>query len=655
MKFAKENKPTDLPEGFSREVTTKDGQKVARVNACFKLARESKDKTDSHFSVTSETPCLDYVYMNDRWQRAYVVLGHNASEIDMTRMDKGMNLRDGHGGDQVAKLENVAIREGKLCGTSILWGSSERAQVLRADYEKGVRDDVSVEADYNPNALTIVGDRDGVPVVRCVRWVPLAAALGVVTAADPNVGLNRQVPEPESVKHEEKKPEAPAIVRSKKTMTPEELAAQKAAEDKKIERARVSEINALCRHFGVPQEKADKYINDEVSLADVQREVIRDYAQPKAEADAGNVAREAKTKEIVGDPAQHGGRMYSVARAVLAAAAERVPGFVIPKSVDVGFEREMAQHCNLVYGKADGAFRIPWDAPINRTFGITAPGTGSYAVSQTLRPDLFIDYLYAKLILPKLGVTMLPGMVGDVLLPKQTGANTGYWVDETTGVTASTPALGQVKGTPHQCGAYTEITRQMLLQSTPAADTIVTNSIVSSLARTIQLAAFHGTGLNNQPVGLFPALNAGYQGQAAVSASTITTPGTFAEIEAMKALPEEANVDGVMKFAMRPTAFRKLKGVGRVGTTGAVPIAAEEKGAKFVADNECETTSALTAGYGAYGAWDTMAVALWGSTDIIVNPYALDTAGGLRITALQNVDVLHRYLVAFGWSTTFGS
>ena len=656
MKFAKENKPNSVPEGFTRELVDKDGQKIARINACFKIAREvSVDKTAQPLSVTSETPCLDYVYMNERWQRAYVILGHGPGEIDLTRMDKGMNLRDGHGGDQVAKLEGVAVRDGKLCGTSILWGSSERAQVLCADYGKGVRDDVSVEADYNPSALSIVGDRDGVPVVRCVRWTPLAAALGVVTAADPNVGLNRQTPEAEKPKQ----PESPAIIRSRKMeKTAEELALEKMANEKKIERSRVSEIYAVCRHFNVPEDQTQKFVDGETPLADVQREVIAKFAQPKAQSDMNRVAAPAQSKEIVGNPAQHGGRTYSLSRAILAACQAKDPSFHIPSGVDVGFEREMAKHAGLVTGSK--GFGVPWDAPIDprvsRAFAITSPGTGSYVVSQTLRPDLFIDFLYARLILNKLGVTMLPGMVGDVLLPKQTAANSGGWVDETTGGTSGAPTLGQVKGTPHTVSAYTEITRQMLIQATPAADTIVMNTLMNSMARTIQLGAFEGSGTANQPTGLKTALAAGYQGQAGIAEATVSSSGnpTFAEIEAAKAIPEEANVDGPFKFAMRPTAFRKLKTTAR-GTTIYVPVAVEEGDSKFVADSPTETTSALTAGYAYYGAFETMAVALWGSTDLIVNPYALDTAGGLRITALQSVDVLHRYLNAFAWSSKFGS
>jgi hypothetical protein len=142
-----------------------------------------------------------------------------------------------------------------------------------------------------------------------------------------------------------------------------------------------------------------------------------------------------------------------------------------------------------------------------------------------------------------------------------------------------------------------------------------------------------------------------------VAAKTITNPGTFAEVQAMLNTPEESNIndDGTFKFAMRPLAHGALMGVSRVGTTGSVPVADYIAGQKYVAGHPCETTSSITAGYGAVGRWDLMDLALWGATDIIVDPYSLSTTGGLRIVALQNVDVMHEHLAAFAWATTFAT
>jgi hypothetical protein len=184
---------------------------------------------------------------------------------------------------------------------------------------------------------------------------------------------------------------------------------------------------------------------------------------------------------------------------------------------------------------------------------------------------------------------------------------------------------------------------------------LVMNDLVESVARTAQTAAFHGTGALNQPVGLFTALSAGYQGYAAITEATVSTDGspTYAEAEDMIATMEEANVDGTFKWVMRPKAFRYFKTVGRVGTTGFVPAAVEENGTKYVADMSAETTTSLTTKYAAVGRWDAMVQAMWGALDLTLDPYSLSTRGALRVVALQSMDFGYRYLPAFGWSSKF--
>jgi HK97 family phage major capsid protein len=622
----------------AREWIERDGKRLAPLSRSANLAREG-GKTAVWFSVSSEEPCADVVYLNGQWQRAMVVLPHQSGTVNMARVKDGIALRDKHGGDQVAMLKNPTLRGGKLGGTEIAWSCSERAQILRADYENEVRRDCSVEGDYDPADLVQTGEIEGVPLVRVARWTPLAAALGVVVPADPTVGLNRELAggsqgqaDGQGKNQTPESPTAdpvvdvPVVTREIKTMS-----------DKTMSGADAAEIAAMCRQYDVPAEKQGEFLREAVSVASVREQILRDFAQkkevkPQVAAEMKPIARDADRK-------------FSILRAIQHQAGMKV---------DAGFELEMSQEAARVTGKAARGLLIPWDAKVERTFITTS--NGSNIIAQNLRPDLFIDFLYAKMVLPQLGVQMLPGLVGDILLPKQSGAITNGWVDETTAVSSSDPAIIQVKGTPKTAGAYTDISRQMLLQTTPAAETIVQNSLFESLARTIQLGALEGTGANNQPTGLKVALASGYQNQAAVAEASVGTTGapTFAEIETMKALPEESNVDGEMKWCMRPTAFRKLKATAR-GTTIYVPVAMEDKGDKFVADTPCFTTSATTAGYAYYGRWDTMAIGLWGATDLIVDPYSLSTSGKLRLVALQSVDVMHRYLVGFAWSSKFGS
>ena len=599
----------------------------------------------------------------DPRQPAYVALSHATGAIKGDWTKDGIVIRDGHGGDTIARVVPAYIRSGKLGGDKILWGSSERAQIIKRDVESGVRRNISVEGDWDDSDLELTGEKDGIPVIRATRWTPLAAAFCDVPA-DPTVGVARShdAVVPEAVKVETKTLETPVALRSKKMS--EEAKSGLSAKD-------TVEIFALARDYNVPQEQVTRHITEGKSVQDFQGIVLRDFAANKAKADEARTVEAAKvartvtpTSETV--PADKLAQ-FSFMRAIRGMAKSMKPDLDIPAE-DYGLEREISQECvRLIRQHPEGktyqprGMAIPWDlvrntnGNINREFNIA--GTGSNVVAQNLRPELFIDQLRAKLILAKLGITTLTGLVGDVLIPKQTATAAGGWVDETTAGTAGTLTVGQIKVTPHTLGAYTDISRQLLLQSTPSADMLTMNDLVNSLARSIQTGGFHGTGANNQPVGLFTALSAGYQGYAAITEATVSSDGnpTYAEIEALLASVEEANVDGELKFAMRPTPFRKLKGVGRVGTTGAVPIANEVGGVKFVADAITETTSSLTSKYAAAGVWDSMVMAMWGALDLTLDPYSLSTRGALRVVALQSVDFGYRYLPAFGWTSKFAA
>ncbi|MEN6537753.1 MAG: phage major capsid protein [Bryobacteraceae bacterium] len=663
----------------------RDGKKQAPLQAQFSITREAgtpakdgKAETPGWVSVSSEQPVMSFVYFNKTWQRAYVVLSHADGAIQGDWTKDGVVLRDGHYGDTCGRLLPAYVRDHKLGGDKIVWSASERAQVLMRDVESGVRRDISVEGDWDDKDLVLDGEKDGIPVIRAARWTPLAAAI-VDVRADPKVGVARSndatpAAQPESTNPgpttESGKQPAPAkpVVRSK-SMTPEELAAQE--KQKEIARGKeVADIVAMGAHYSVPQEIVTRHLTECKSLSDFRDMVMRDYAGPKAKADADKAAKpvnEIKRGAQVSDnvPAEKLVK-FSFLRAIMGLAKSMNPGLDLPK-FDDGLEREVSQESVRLIRATEGGetyqprgLCIPWDlvrrdhnGRIAREFNIA--GTGSNVVAQDLRPELFIDYLRAKLILAKLGVTMLPGLVGDVLIPKQSGTASGGWVDETTAATAGTLTVGQIKVTPRTVGAYTDISRQLLLQSTPSADMLVMNDLVDSIARTIQTGAFHGTGANNQPTGLATALSAGYQGYAAITEATVSSDGspTYAEAEAMLGLIEEANVDGLFKWALRPKAFRYFKTLGRVGTTGAVPAAVEDKGVKYLADLVAETTTSLTSKYAFAGRWDSMVLAMWGALDLTLDPYSLSTRGALRVVALQSVDVGFRYLPAFGWSSKF--
>lgn len=218
-------------------------------------------------------------------------------------------------------------------------------------------------------------------------------------------------------------------------------------------------------------------------------------------------------------------------------------------SGDIGFEREISEECAKLRNKPAVGLIVPFGALAKRDF--TVAGTSSNSIATNLYSGEFIDLLRTKYILGQLGCQFLTGLVGDVAIPKMTAGTTGYWVTEGANVTGSQPSLGQVTGTPHTAGALVNISRKLMIQSTPDAEAMVQNEIVERILRTVQVAVFAGAG--------------GAEPNAITNASGINNPSvttgtpTYEEILNFPGSisADSAEADG-QKFAMTAEVWAKL-------------------------------------------------------------------------------------------------
>ena len=594
--------------------------------------REASDIT--WFSVSSETPCRTSMLINDIMQDCYLVLAHSPEAIDRQWIMDGIQLRDGHGGDVVAIAKPVTITNGKLGGNQIIWGSSERAKTLAADYARGVRVGVSVEGDYATSDLSLIGEHEGLPLVRASKWSCLAAAL-VAVPADPTVGVNRSM-EVDTLANNNDKALNTEPVKEKRIMTAINVVKEKVARSG----AESAEVFALARQYDVPQEQVAEWMTEGTDMSDIRGVVLRDYAgKVKTETKATPIDKIGQDSGKIGMSEKEVSR-YSFSRAILA----QLPG----SSVDCSFEREASLAVARKFGKVPRGIYIPMDvlvAKVNRAMSVASGGVGGYLVSTDQLAGSFIDVLRSKMVLSQLGATFLPGLVGDVTVPKKSASVTGYWVADGDAPTESAMTLGQVKLTPHCAGAYVDCTRQLLQQSNPAIDALVQSDITESLARVLQAAAFHGSNAANQPKGLV--------GWIAANALTVGTDGspTFAEIAAAEGMLEADNVDGMSnRWAMAPGGFAGLRVTTRDAGSGQF-VGMVQNGQKYVADNPAVTTTSITSKYGFYGDFSNLLIGLWGALDLTIDPYSLSTSGGLRIVGLQDCDIAVRHAEAFAFTS----
>ncbi len=98
---------------------------------------------------------------------------------------------------------------------------------------------------------------------------------------------------------------------------------------------------------------------------------------------------------------------------------------------------------------------------------------GTDSAGGFLRPtdhlgDQFVDALRSRLVMNELGARFMTGLRGDVAIPKlATGVSAGF-VAETAATSEVNAVFSQITMSPKSLGAFTDVSRHLLLQSHPS-------------------------------------------------------------------------------------------------------------------------------------------------------------------------------------------
>ena len=574
-------------------------------------------------SVSSEEPVLTYAYFNEQWQRVYEILDHSEGSVDMSRCADGLVILDRHYGDQIG-LMPVAISDRKL-GGPVEFCSGIRAQEISADAAKGLRRNVSVGYQVRADSYKLEDTQDGIPVVRAMSWMPYEASFEPVPA-DTTVGVNRAA----------KNQTAQTVRQEKNKMTPKEFGQLYARAAKfGISADDVAGMVTDDSTYDAARALLDaKIVEKQAETAEAQRKEIETLKNRKPDAPTA-----VKDESVIGAPnvVVKTERKYSLMNVLRSLSGMKA---------DIGAEREVSDELANQRGSAAKGMIIPHAALANRDF--TVSGTSSASVSTDLMASEFIDLLRTRSVLGAAGVRFLTGLSGNVAIPKMSAGATGYWVAEAGDITESQPTLGQVTGSPHTCGVMTDISRRLILQSTPSAEMLVRDEIVERIIRTIQIAVFAGTGSDGQPSAITTATG--------INNPNVTTgTPTYAELLGFPGaiMADNAEMDG-QKWIMTAEVWQKLAATFTDGTAKAEHVL--DWSSKTCLGFPYLVTEDVPANSAWFGAWSTVNVGVWGGgIDINVDTSTLSSSGGVRIVGLQDVDVMVRLGQALAYNAAVTS
>lgn len=270
--------------------------------------------------------------------------------------------------------------------------------------------------------------------------------------------------------------------------------------------------------------------------------------------------------------------------------------------------------------------------------------TAAQIVPDDYAPNEYVGLLRNSMVMQRLGARVLPNLRGDLVIPKAATAHTAEWLAEGDKLVGSNATYDSIKLTPRHVGAKTELSRQLLQQSSPAVEALVRDDFVQIVSLAVDKAMLHGDGVK-QPLGLIG--RTGVAGDVQTGNLATLSWATFLELFEKLALVN-ANPNGIVTHAEVVTKLRSTLKTATLpgylmenGQVGGINVSATNQ---LAAKAGSPATGRLI-----MGDFSQILIGQWGALDILANPFAQDSfdAGAVQIRVLATMDMQVRHEAGF--------
>jgi HK97 family phage major capsid protein len=389
----------------------------------------------------------------------------------------------------------------------------------------------------------------------------------------------------------------------------------------KAERSRISEIQTVAAKYNLT-ELGEQYIRDERSVADFNSAVLKEW-KPEAIAPKADDTDIGLTKEET--------RSWSVLRAIdyLADPNNRA------KREAAAFEIEASEAAASKLGRSSRGITIPNEV-FKRDLATRPDTAGGNLVQTDLDAANFIELLRNNSVLQQTGATTLTGLQGNLSIPRLGASGSAYWVSESSAPTESQQTIEQVNMSPRTVGAYTDISRKLLIQSSMDVENLVRNDLAKVIALEIDRCALYGLGNTSEPLGV-------HNTTGIATENVGNNDPSWADVVNMES-----------DIAVANALTGSLSYVTRANINGAMKVKAKDSGSGlFVNDNgtvngyPCYVSNQIEAGDIWFANWTDLIIGYWSGLDLQVDPYTGGAAGTVRVRVLQDTDVAVRHPESF--------
>lgn len=612
---------------------------------------DDQDSSVIRFPVASDTPI-------QRWY-GQEILSHKPGAMVMGERQKTLPLLFNHNRDKLLGVVEKLDQDEHRTYATVRFSSSEEGQKAKAMVDERVLVNCSFQYEILDYDLVRGEDPDDDQLI-ATSWEIYEVSL-VTIPADSNVGVyrdfetnlkenkmairgqeNSENKVNDSEQQERENVREAAIAEARRV----EVEREKVRQD---ERQRIENIYSLCRQFNIEDSERENMIRSNESIENIRSHVL-DLLGKRSVSPVG-VASRGISEDIGLTAAERSN--FNLVRALNAA--------LTGDWSKAGFEREVSQTLAKRSGRETTGFFMPSDVTMQRDttpgYFVGQPTQGGNLVATDLRSGSFIDLLRAKAMVTRMGATVISGLVGNVEIPRQTGASTTYWLAEKGDPTESNATFDKVSLKPKTIGALSSVSRNLLLQSSMNVEAFVRNELAVSLALGIDLAALCGTGTNNQPTGI-----ANMSGICTVEGGTNGGSLTFDKLIDMETQVATANADvtnmyylcnaatiGFLKKIKNTTGdyiWKPITEAVRNGFPGEVNGYAVGRSNQVRSGLEKGTSKNCHEIY--FGNWADLLIGEWGFLEIDVNRYGdAWKSGGVEIRALQTIDIAVRHPKSF--------
>ena len=585
--------------------------------------------------VEKEDRTLEFPFSSEQGVARYFgneVLEHTEKGADLTRLNDGAPVLWNHNPDQViGVVERAWIDEKKKRGyAQVRFSEEDFAASKFRDIKNGIIRNISFG--YVIKEMEQRGD-DYV----ASSWEAYEIS-AVAIPADNSIGINRAAAttqESDNIlleRNNSASSDAQSTSNSvEMTTTPKEnLEVRSEAVDSekllKAERSRITNIQKAAERHNL-KDLGAQYVAEGRSVADFNQAIVDNWKQEPVAQRSGSAEIGMEEKEV---------RSFSFLR-----ACNYLANPTDSRAREAAsFEIEASEAAAAKLGRTSRGITIPQDVLTAQRDLQTAPGSaGGDVIREELLTGSFIDILRNESACARAGATVLSGLEGNIKIPKQSGAASATWIAEGAAAAESDQTLTQVSLVPRTVGAYTDVTRKLLLQSSIDIENFVRNDLARVIALKIDLAGLYGSGVANEPLGIKNVAGIGAEAFAGA------VP-TFLEVIAMESDLGTANAlmgspcyitNASMRGSLKGT--KKDAGSGEFLWTGG--LEGELNGYRALVSNQ------IAAGDVWFGNFADLLMGFWSGLDLTVDPYTNSTSGTVRIVALQDCDVAVRNAESF--------